>query len=238
MKFSTLLLIVLSFIGFSFTSNLSSEVDSCDSYFPLKEGLVWKTESFDKKGKSTGTNQMTVLGVSYIDDAMNYTIESEYQVTNKDEVQKTELTYVCKNGVLTLDFDDLMKNFGGLEESSPDMEVKITGAGMEIPANLATGDILAETNIGMNAFMNGMKIMGGSVRVYERKVEAMENVTTAAGTFECAKITSKTYINMGFVKSTTSSIEWISKKAGMVKSEQYDKKGKFAGHTELVEYKN
>lgn len=238
MKLSALLLIVLSFIGFSFKSNSNADLDACDSYFPIKEGMVWKLESFDKKGKSTGTNKMTVLGASLVDGAMNYNLEGEYQVSDKDEITKTELTYTCKDGVLTLDFNDLMKNFSSLDEASPDMEVNVKGSGLEIPQNLSQGDVLAETNISMVTYMNGLKIMSGSVKVFDRKVAAIENITTPAGTFECAKITSKTNVIFGFMNSTTSSIEWISKKAGMVKSEQYDKKGKFAGHTELIEFNN
>jgi hypothetical protein len=70
------------------------------------------------------------------------------------------------------------------------------------------------------------------VKVYDRKVEAVEDVTTPAGTFSCYKLSytveSKTMFTI-IAKST----DWIAKRVGVVRSESFDKNGKLTGYMVL-----
>jgi hypothetical protein len=69
--------------------------------------------------------------------------------------------------------------------------------------------------------------------VYNRKVEAIEEVTTKAGTFQCYKITYDVLTD-AMMDIQTSGIEWIARDVGAVRTESYSKNGKLTGYTELV----
>ena len=58
--------------------------------------------------------------------------------------------------------------------------------------------------------------------------------TTAAGTFDCHKVTYDFDVKFGFVKAKGSGVEWYDKDKVLVKSESYNKKGKLTGYTELT----
>jgi len=78
-----------------------------------------------------------------------------------------------------------------------------------------------------------MTMMNMTISITNRKVEAVENVTTPAGTFECYKISydiaTKMMINVK-MKGT----EWYAKNVGLVKSESYNNDGKLMGSNLLT----
>ena len=78
-----------------------------------------------------------------------------------------------------------------------------------------------------------MTIMNMSVSITNRKVEAVENITTPAGTFECYKITYDVATKM-MINVKMKATEWYAKNVGMVKSESYTSDGKLAGSTLLT----
>jgi hypothetical protein len=67
-------------------------------------------------------------------------------------------------------------------------------------------------------------------------VDAIEDVTTPAGTFNCVKISydieTKTFMTM-----RASGIEWYAKDVGVVRSESYNGKGKLTGYSVLNDIK-
>jgi hypothetical protein len=71
-------------------------------------------------------------------------------------------------------------------------------------------------------------------------VVGKESITTPAGTYDCYKITSDiaTQTQMGIkMNINVSSIEWITSKLGVVKSESYNKNDKLMGYTILSSWK-
>lgn len=83
---------------------------------------------------------------------------------------------------------------------------------------------MGDSPIPMNMEMN--------MRIFDRKVEGTESVTTPAGTFNCFKLSQSVEMKMMFSVSAKS-IEFYSKEFGMVRSESYDSKGKLTGYTVL-----
>jgi len=77
-----------------------------------------------------------------------------------------------------------------------------------------------------------------SFHVVDRKVEAFESITTAAGTFECFKLSQTTKSKMMFMNLTLKSIDWIAEGIGSVRSESYTEKGKLEGYTVLTNIKH
>jgi len=105
---------------------------------------------------------------------------------------------------------------------------------MQLPMNPKVGIQLPDANVEM-AIKMGFINMKMSAQITNRKVEAIENVTVKAGTFNAYKFLSDVKSSMMGIKVNSSSIAWYVKGVGMVKTENYDKKGNLQSHMELVE---
>ena len=225
-----LLLLVLS--SFLTVSLLAQD---CEGYFPVKGGTFIETKNYDAKGKLTGTSQQTILSVDQIPGGLSLKVKSE-SLDSKDKLQYSqELGMRCENGVFYMD----MKNFLDPNTMSgfKDMEVSVDGIDLEYPSVLQIGQTLKDGDIQMKFMSGGMSIMSMSVRMYNRKVEALENITTPAGTFECYKLTYDMEIK-SMIKMNVKATQWVARNVGAVKTESFDKNGKLVGYSLLTAFRN
>ena len=116
-----------------------------------------------------------------------------------------------------------------------DMEISISGNGIEIPPVLTEGMALSDGTTEMKMGSKGMTFMNMKFDVKNRKVEKKESITTAAGTFDCYKITYDMDMKVIF-KRAVSVKQWFAEGVGLVKSESYNKKGELEGSTELTKF--
>jgi hypothetical protein len=213
------------------TTNLFSQ--ECVFYSPVEKGTVLKHSNYDKKDKLTGTSIQTVIDNYIKEGVQTVKIRNEYQDVEMDSVFMTELEMKCKDGRYYVD----MESYIGESTLTPysNMETTFEVENMTIPAELKTGDILDNGRVTVVVSNNGMKIMTISVNISNRKVEAIEDITTQAGTFECYKISYDISTKM-LITIKASTVEWYAKNVGVVKSESYNKKGKLTGYTVLTEF--
>lgn len=207
----------------------------CEGMFPMKQGTVIETQSFNPKGKLQGTSRQTILSVENIDNGVALKVRGE-QMDNKGNPEfEQDLNMRCVDDVFYMDMKDMMdpKTLSGFK----DMEVSFSGIDLEFPAKMQVGETLPDGNIDISISSSGFSVMNMKVNTVNRKVEAYEPVTTPAGTFDCYKITYdmeiKTIINV-----KTKGAQWVANKTGVVKSEQYDKKGNLSGYTLLSKFEN
>lgn len=208
---------------------------NCEGYFPAKPGTFIEMKNYDAKGKLTGTSQQTILAVEPLPAGLSLKVKSE-QFDNKDKpTYAQELGMRCENGVFYMD----MKNFldpntmGGMK----DMEMSVDGLDLEYPNLLQVGQTLKDGEININFMSGGMPIMKMSVRMYNRKVEATESITTPAGIFECYRLSYDMDVK-SIMKMTMKATQWVSRNVGAVKSESYDKNGKLVGYSLLTAFRN
>lgn len=225
-KFYLLLSIMLiGMVGFS---------QNCESIFPVEKGTFMEMKSYDAKGKLTGTNRQTITDVSRSGDALLIKVQSE-ELDKKDKVVGTsELEMRCEKGVFYMD----MKNFMSQAsmEGMKDMEMSFDGTNLEFPANIKPGDELKDANMTINFSSSAMTMMNMTVSITNRKVEAIENITTPAGTFECYKI-SYDMETKTIIRTSGKAIQWYADNVGAVRTESYSKNGKLIGYTELTEFR-
>jgi hypothetical protein len=206
----------------------------CEPYYPVEKGAVREMANYDKKDKLTGTSVQTVKDITTIGDKTEWIIGSVSKDEKGKELSSGDLKMSCEAGIFKMD----MRNFVGEEtmKSFEGMEVTMDATDLDYPANLSAGQTLKDGSLTIKVTSPGMSMLNMVVKIYDRKVEAQESITTPAGTFECYKITStietKTMFSM-IVKST----EWVALKVGSVRSETYDKNGKLMGYSVLTSMK-
>jgi len=224
-------LLLIALLSFSLTQ---SSTDDCKSYYPLEQGMKMTYDQFDKKDKLTGTTTMLVKEINSLGTKTEYVMDVSgiSAKPKKDEVPfKQEFTYVCDDGVLTFDMSTFIPQ-ESLAALGGQGTIELEQSKISLPKDLVIGQKLDDGYIKMK--MSGIELM--TVNVVNRKVERMETVTTEAGTYNCALITSETNMDMSFMSIKTTSKEWYSSEVGMVKSESYDKNGKLTSSQKLKAY--
>lgn len=207
-----------------------------DIFFPTKKGTVLEYKVYDKNEKETGMVRYTITDVTSSGDNTDITYLLESVDANDKPIFKEEITISKRGDKLFVDMSKFLNKAAFKQGGEIPGEIEISGNEMEIPSNLKLGDILPDSNVEM-ALKMGFINLKMSADVSDRKVEAVENVTVEAGSFDTYKLTSTVSAKALGMKTSTSSAEWIAKGVGMVKSESYDKKGNVTSHTELVSFK-
>ncbi len=223
------------FIALIMLFTTASWAQSCEPYFPMNEGTEFEITNYDAKGKTTGKSKHLVEKVNGSGD----NISAEVKVITYDkkdkEVATNTLVMECKNGVFMVDMNTYINQES--MKAYENMEMTVDASNLELPSGMSAGQKLkdAKIKISMGA-AGGMTFMNMFVNISNRKVEAVEDITTSAGTFNCIKITQDVEAKVG-IKVTSKVTEWYAKDVGMVRSESYNKKGKLMGTSELTSLK-
>ena len=225
---------ILVFTGLilSVTVNLYSQ--ECVFYSPVEKGTVLTYSSFDKKDKLTGTATQTVIDNYVKEGTQVVKLRNEYQGVDMDSAFVREFEMKCRDGKYYVDMESYIGE-GTLTPYS-NMETTVEVDNMTIPAEPKVGEALDNGRVTITVSNNDMKIMTISVNISNRKVEAKEDITTQAGTFECYKLSYDISTKM-LITIKASTVEWYAKNIGIIRSESYNKKGKLTGYTVLTELK-
>lgn len=221
--------LILSFVAISSCLFVAHSQD-CTYYFPVKQGTSLEMKTYDAKDKVTGTVKQVVIGKT----GNSVKFNSEFLDKDGKSVSKGDYEVKCENGEFVVDMSSYTRNID--LSSYKDMDLKIETDNMSVPSNPQPGQQLKDGAVRMKISNSTMTIMNMSVKISNRKVVGFEDVTTPAGTFKCLKISYDVESKMVFTVRGKG-IEWISQKAGLVKSESYSEKGKLQSHTLLTSIK-
>lgn len=225
-------LIIIPFLAFVFISGILGQ--DCPLYYPDALNSQLEYQQFDKKGKLTGSSTQKVTDFKKTAGGYEVKVAAETFDAKGKSMGTMNLEARCNDGIFYID----MKNLIGAQtlEAYKDMEMQIEGGNLEMPATLKAGDMLKSGDMKISFSSGGMSIMNMTFNVTNRRVEAVENVTTPAGTFECYKISYDVATKM-MINVKTKGVEWYSKGVGLVKSESYSTDGKLLGSTVLASVK-
>lgn len=169
---------------FVFVPVITILAQDCTFYFPTKEGTVIKTDYFDKKGKFTSITTQKILKKESFPGGLSITVETQTEIPGEDvELPSKEITLTCKEGKFYVDMDNYMGDVN--MEAYENMDIIVESENVTIPRNPKAGDLLGDGSITMTIKNEDITLMTITVKIYNRKVEAIEKVTTPAGTFEC-----------------------------------------------------
>jgi hypothetical protein len=219
------------------------KAQDCKLFALSKEGAQVEMTSYDAKNKITGKAINKVISKENIPGGVKITIESEHFDKKGKSEFKGKFDERCENGVFYLD----MSSFISPEsmKNSKDQKYEIKSDNLEMPSNMTVGQTLKDGSVTIAMVNNdptpnpaaAMLNMNLTINVKNRKVEAIETITTPAGSFECYKISSTVQTKMMF-NVESKAVDWIAKEVGVVKSESYDKRGKLQGSMVLTSIKN
>jgi hypothetical protein len=210
---------------------LSSYSQGCDMYYPVSKGTVTEMKSFDAKGKVTGMSKTSILETTTIPGGLEITAGMEYFNEKNESVFKNQYLARCLNG----DFEIDMKNMMGASAGAyKDMQMEVTGDKLKMPRNPKAGDMLNGGTL-IVKFTNAGSPIGITMTtvITNRKVDALQKLTTPAGTFDCVVISYDLDFKMMF-SMKSHAVEYYANGVGLVKTESFDKKGKSMGYSLMV----
>lgn len=202
--------------------------DACSVYYPFKEGAMFEMTNYNKKGK---TENIIKYSISKID-GNTATIEAIIFDDKNKEITTTSYNIMCEGNSISIDFKSLISP--AMLEQYKDMDIDVSGTNIELPNDLDIGKTLKDANMVMTINMGGMN-MKMTMDIVNRRVDAKENVTTPAGTYNCFALSYDSQMKMG-IKTSFTIKEWIAEGVGIVKTETYSKKGKLMGYSELTSF--
>jgi len=193
---------------------------NCGSYFTQKQGTVLQFTNYDKNNKVE----------SYSETKLDKIEASQVAVTvrelDKKKVQQSEVkaTVTCNGGRMIFDMKGQMgKQAAGFPDAT------ITGDNLEYPSVMTVGQELKDCSVKIGSPQLPFSL---EMQINNRKVVAKETITTAAGTFECYKITySVTTKMMMDIKMT--GIQWYSTTLGVIKIQSFDTAGQLQSVSQL-----
>lgn len=218
-------------ILFALAWNLSAQ-GICDAYYVFEEGKQWEYHSFDKKGKLEARIFQRIISLSeQTGNAWEAEVESKVIDKNDRELTTSSFKMTCKQNMLEMDLTSALPP--AMMESISNMQVTIEGNQVQLPADLSAGQELPDAYTNIKAGMEGVTIMNMMIESNNRRVEARERLETAAGNFDCYKISYELSIK-ALIKKTYKVVEWYAQNTGLVRSETYDNKGKLESYLELA----
>lgn len=207
----------------------------CQDFFPQKEGVVLNYVNYDKKDKVTGSSEMSFKEKKQGADFTSVVFSSTYKDKKGEAQFENEVEVDCKDGVLYFSSSKFLDP--STMSAYESMEVEVDASHMEMPLNAKAGNELQDGSVTAVVSNNGMKLITISVKVFNRRVEALETMDTPAGSFECIKTSYDALSEIGFVKVNISAVEWYCPDVGTIRSESYNKNGKLTSYTILESIK-
>lgn len=201
-------------------------------FFATKEGVILEYKSYDAQGKESGTMHYTIMKVDRIGKDMNITYQIEALDAKNKQIFKNELTITTKGGVLYTDISEFLNEEILKKSDDKSSKVKISGNKLETPLNIKPGDPLPDANmeIAVKKRIINLKM---SMKITERKVESIENISVKAGDFETYRFRSNISASAMGIKTKNLTREWVARGIGMIRSETLDKNGKTTSYTSM-----
>ncbi|HMQ85917.1 MAG TPA: hypothetical protein PKA00_23610, partial [Saprospiraceae bacterium] len=217
-----------------FSQFYASAQTACSNYYPLKEGAKLGYTYYNDKGKVESSSLTEVKTVKQTDDGG---MEAQVMVTIMDkkgeEQMKGEYLILCDGEQLYMDVTSMLNP--ALKTSFQNLEVTVDGDALVIPTSMSVGQQLPDASSNIKAGSSGISILNMTIQITDRQVLDRAVIQTAAGSFDCFKLTQTTSVNMVFVKSFQT-LEYYAQGIGVVRSETYDKKGNLESYMELTTY--
>lgn len=228
-----LLACVLLFPSFVFAQ-------SCSGYYYLRDHTEIEMTTYDRQGDPAVVVTSRVADVSSVPGGE----ESKFESTVKDKdgkvLEQGSGTAKCLQGNLSVDMRATMPS--GSMKQFQNMQMKADVSYLEYPSNMSVGQVLPDASFHMEIYKKESSRRFATVdyTISNRKVEGKEEITTSAGKWNCFKISydlkMRMKIGIGIPMQFTVT-EWFAPGFGIVKTEDYSRKGKNMGSTVLTALK-
>jgi len=225
---------IITLIGLTIMLQYSAFAQNdCSKFYPFTKGTSFQITSYNKKGKTVAVSNYAVQKIQKINNAKVATISVSLKDNKGKEIGSSSYHITCTGNEVSVDYNSLMNS--ELFKQFKNMKYKISGKNLIIPNTLSTGQSLPDAGIEIKVNMGGfnMHITNSELN---RKVIDKEKISTPAGTFNCFVITYTSKMKSTMVNRIGKGKQWIAKGVGLVKEEDYNRKGSLVNSSVLTAF--
>lgn len=195
-------------------------------YFATQSGAQASFRIYDNKGNIKGSYEETLKSLS------GESLENGVAILEQvyfDKEGKHILKDKSSNLTISIQGGEVTANIETIKKGMTTQDFMIKGCVLYFPPDIGAGDHLPDRIVSVKVGR-----IGGNIRLSERKVLGMENVTVPAGTFQAAKVQEKQKTRVSIISEEVTIVSWIVKEVGCVRQEVYDNKGALVQTIEMV----
>ncbi len=205
---------------------------NCKPYITIDKGSKWEITNYSKKGKAMGKIAYKLIEKEEEGNTTIFKVKAISYDEKGKEIFDSSYDAKCIDGVFTIDMaykisEPSMQAYQNMEMDIDATTITIPSMGESVGKELDDGSLKVGIDTGSPLKINM------TIDITDRKVEAKEQRTTTAGTFDCIVLSQKTSTKL-LMKMEVDSKEWYAENIGLVRSETYNKKGKLIGYSELT----
>lgn len=209
--------------------------NDCTPFLPMEQGTVWELTNYDKKGKEEGKIVYEMLEKAETSEGLTFKVRSTIYDKKEKELFDSEFEAYCKDG--RFEYDMAFKMSPETMQAYQGMDVEVNSSELAIPSfDSKPGTTLPDASLEVTVAGNSPIKIKVTTLITDRTIEAIEEITTPAGTFKCVKL-SQTVSVKSIMKRESSMTEWYAEGIGLVKAEYYNKNGKLQSYSELTKLK-
>ena len=223
-------LIFLCALLYAGTNAISQD---CSKFYPLFEGVTSQITSYGANQKVAGIIDYRVDKIQKNSGVVLATMNTTIKDKKGKLITETNYEVSCSGDGVSIDFKSMMSSFN--LKQFENLETEISGTNLELPNNLSIGQELPDASVNIKINMSGIN-METAININNRKVIGKEDVTTPAGTFNCYVIRYNSEVSTMGMNQSSESKQWITEGIGMVKQEDYNKKGKVSSSSLLTAF--
>ncbi|MFY7840322.1 MAG: hypothetical protein ACOVP7_08595 [Lacibacter sp.] len=190
----------------------------CSNFYYLQPDKTIEMSMTNARGKSTGKIIYQTGNINSNGGTTSSTLKQEVFDEKGKLLQLAENKIKCNGGVMMMDIKSFMNNSQDKEQK---IEIKGEDVYIEYPSALKEGATLPDGKASFNS-IRGAVITEMEMNITDRKVVAKENIITAAGTWDCYKITYtiqiKTFVGSIAIPIKINATEWFAPGFGVVKT--------------------
>jgi hypothetical protein len=213
--------------------NETNSGSACSRLVLFEEGAIVESITYDGNDKEIARGQSVVKKVG---EENGFTTSQVEMSSGKGH--SITAKYRCGNSRLYVDLASIMSNF------SANKNFTIDASDIEFPIDLSEGEQLPDASYTLHMSM-GNKEMAMVTTIKDRKVEAKEKITTAAGSWDCYRVSAKVEAQMenspmnkaiNAAVGSKRMVMWFAPDFGIVKSAMYDG-DRLTSHSEITSVK-
>ena len=208
--------------------------DCAATYGVLKAGTRLEYTNFNKKGEADLIIKQLCKQVESRGDTLVAEMAAQGTDAKGKETFARSFSLKCLAGIMYMNMQSLLPTQAG-GSPNPGLEMEMEGGDLAYPADMQPGQTLSDAEMTVKTSTGGFQLMKMRYLIGNRRVVGAEQVTTKAGTFDCLKITYDLEMNL-LGRKTYQGAQWVAKNVGMVKTENYDKKGAVESSMQLTAF--
>ena len=213
-----------------YLSSISAQKD-CSSIATFNDGQEWVYQWYGTNNKPSFKSYVKVISSQKGDSSLIHLV-----IINAFEDTVYEGKYYVQCTSTGLQQDLLAKLTPDMLQSMNGLDIKTDKLGWVLPHGLKAGDSIPQSYAHFSGYADDIKILDLDISIGPVAIFDREDLTTPAGGFPCMTMSYELWVTQ-MTRKRFKLRDWLSPGVGIIRREVFDRRGRYFGYCELIEFK-